>query len=458
MAGSQIAAPLHASAAPVHTTAVPALHTPVLQVSLWVHAFPSEHDVPSGATGFVHAPVAGLHVPAVWQASLGVQVTAGVVVTQLPAALQVSTPLHALPSEHEVPTATGVCVTPTAGSHASAVQGLPSSTVGAVPARHEPVALQSSAPLHALPSEHAVPAVAGTCVTPVAGLHASVVQGFPSSTVGGVPAWQAPDPLQSSAPLQALPSEQLVPALTGVCVTPVAGLHASAVHGLLSSTVGGVPAWHEPVALQTSAPLHALPSEHAVPALTGVCVAPVAGSHASAVQGFPSSSVGGVPAVHEPVALQASTPLHALPSEHELPALTGVCVTPVAGLHVSVVQGFPSSTVGGVPAWHEPVPLQISLPLHALPSEHAVPADTAVCVTPVAGSHASAVHGLPSSTVGGAPAVQAPVALQSSAPLHAFPSEHAVPEETAVCVTPVVGLHASVVQGLPSSTAGGVPA
>ena len=33
------------------------------------------HVVPFGAVGFEHAPVAGLHVPATWQASLAVHVT-----------------------------------------------------------------------------------------------------------------------------------------------------------------------------------------------------------------------------------------------------------------------------------------------------------------------------------------------------------------------------------------------
>ena len=81
---------------------------------------------------------------------------------------------------------------------------------------------------------------------------------------------------------------------------PAMDPHASVVQGLPSSIVGGVPATHAPNVLHVSAPSQALPFEHAVPALIGVCVTPATASHASAVQGLPSSIVGGVPAVHVP--------------------------------------------------------------------------------------------------------------------------------------------------------------
>jgi len=44
-------------------------------LSFTSQALPSLHGVPFGAAGFEHAPVAGLQVPAVWQASAGAQVT-----------------------------------------------------------------------------------------------------------------------------------------------------------------------------------------------------------------------------------------------------------------------------------------------------------------------------------------------------------------------------------------------
>ena len=50
------------------------MHAPAWQVSDWVHAFPSEHAVPSTFAGFEHWPFAGLHVPTAWHASLAAQV------------------------------------------------------------------------------------------------------------------------------------------------------------------------------------------------------------------------------------------------------------------------------------------------------------------------------------------------------------------------------------------------
>ncbi len=138
---------------------------------------------------------------------------------------------------------------------------------------------------------------------------------LPSSTDGLLPARQTPEPLHTSAPLQALPSVQLTPAETGVWVTPVAGLHESAVHTLPSSSVGAVPGAQLPAALHVSAPLHALPSVQLVPVATGVCTTPDAGLHESAVHTLPSSSVGGAPFWHAPAG-HDSAPLQALPSPH----------------------------------------------------------------------------------------------------------------------------------------------
>jgi hypothetical protein len=66
-----------------------------------VHALPSLHDVPSGAAGFEHAPVAGSHVPATWQASCAAHAT-GLAPTHAPA-WHASACVHALPSLHDVP-------------------------------------------------------------------------------------------------------------------------------------------------------------------------------------------------------------------------------------------------------------------------------------------------------------------------------------------------------------------
>jgi hypothetical protein len=45
------------------------VHTPATQLSLCVHALPSLQGEPSGLAGREQTPVAGLHVPPVWQAS-----------------------------------------------------------------------------------------------------------------------------------------------------------------------------------------------------------------------------------------------------------------------------------------------------------------------------------------------------------------------------------------------------
>src|SRR5262249_33267964 len=52
---------------------------------------------------------------------------------------------------------------------------------------------------------------------------------------------------------------------------------------------------------------------------------------------------------------------------------------PLDGSQVSVVQTFPSSQFGGVPAWQPAAPAQTSAPLHALPSsQRRLPPSSAV--------------------------------------------------------------------------------
>src|SRR6266850_2210681 len=101
----------------------------------------------------------------------------------------------------------------------------------------------------------------------------SAVQGLLSSQLRVVPGVQAPA-LQISSPLQTLPSEQEVPSGTGVVKQPVAGAQASAVQGLLSLQLRGVPGAQAP-ARQVSAPLQASPSEQEVPSGTGVWMQPL---------------------------------------------------------------------------------------------------------------------------------------------------------------------------------------
>jgi hypothetical protein len=128
-------------------------------------------------------------------------------------------------------------------------------------------------------------------------LHASFVQGFPSSTG------------------------------RGTCETPLPGLQESTVHGLPSSTAGADPGWQLPDPLQVSSPLQEFPSEQGVPAPTGGWLHDPA-LQTSFVQGFPSWQSAGA-------------------EQPEQPAI-GLCLTPLAGSQLSLVQGSPSSTLTGV--------------------------------------------------------------------------------------------------------------
>jgi hypothetical protein len=100
VAGSHVPASWQASP-PVHTTGAPAVHAPAWQVSPCVQALPSSHAVPLGLCTFAHWPVAGLHTPAVWQASPAGQTT-GAPAVQAPA-WHVSPLVQPLASSHVVP-------------------------------------------------------------------------------------------------------------------------------------------------------------------------------------------------------------------------------------------------------------------------------------------------------------------------------------------------------------------
>src|SRR5438552_1828342 len=101
VAGSQLATAWHWSGAG-HTVPAP-LHTPAWHVSPVVQALPSLHAVPLATGGFEQVPAAGSQVPAAWHWSRAVHTTA--VPAQVPAR-QLSPVVHALASEHAVPSAT----------------------------------------------------------------------------------------------------------------------------------------------------------------------------------------------------------------------------------------------------------------------------------------------------------------------------------------------------------------
>jgi hypothetical protein len=192
----------------------------------------------------------------------------------------------------------------------------------------------------------------------------------------------------------------------------------------------GVPATHAPD-WHVSAPLHALPSEQLVPfAASGYVHWPVAGSHVAPLLvrqtgGLLQST--GVPAVHWP-ATHVSLPLQRSLSAHEVPsAALGYVHWPVLGLHVAPVavwHGGGLLHTTAVPAEHTPF-WQVSAPSQALPFEQGVPFATFECVQP-SSSQRSAVQGLLSLQFCPEDAVQVPswqvaVSEQSAGSLQGVP-------------------------------------
>jgi hypothetical protein len=182
-------------------------------------------------------------------------------------------------------------------------------------------------------------------------------------------------------------------------------------------------------------------------AVFATCTHPVAGSHESIVQHWPSSQLVGPPAWHVPPP-QVSPVVQAFPSLHGLVLL--VWTQPEDELQVSVVQTLPSSQFGGAPPLQVPPP-HVSAVVHAFPSLHG--AVLLVFVQPVDGLQESSVHGLLSLQSGAGPPLQVPPPHVSFV-VHAFPSSHGL--VLFVCTQPEAGVQLSVVQALPSSQAFGV--
>src|SRR5207247_1180427 len=163
-----------------------------------------------------------------------------------------------------------------------------------------------------------------------------------------------------------------------------------------------------------------------------------------------------------PVPLQAAvvTPVHSPPEQAsgKVQALASsqgrvlfMCVQPLAGLQLSVVQTLCSSQLGGGPPTHVP-PLHVSLVVQASPSLHG--AVLFVWTQPVAGLQLSVVHMFPSSQLGAGPPTHVPP-LHVSFVVQASPSLHGA--VLFVWTQPVAGLQLSVVQTLWSSQLGGGP-
>ena len=91
-----------------------------------------------------------------------------------------------------------------------------------------------------------------------------------------------------------------MPFVTAEFTQPVVVLQLSLVHTLLSLQLRALPAVQVPF-WQVSLPLQTLPSPHEVPLRTGLCVQPKTGSQASVVQGLLSLQLSVVPGLQVPL-------------------------------------------------------------------------------------------------------------------------------------------------------------
>jgi hypothetical protein len=141
--------------------------------------------------------------------------------------------------------------------------------------------------VHAFPSSQAAVLFANT--QPVAGSQLSVVQTVLSLQRTGVPPLQVPPP-QVSPAVHALPSSQAF--VLFVKTQPVARLHVSVVHALLSLHTIPVPVQAPPP--HTSAVVQSLPSSQEF--VLFVKTQPVAALHVSVVHTLVSLQVTALPA------------------------------------------------------------------------------------------------------------------------------------------------------------------
>ena len=154
--------------------------------------------------------------------------------------------------------------------------------------------------------------------------------------------------------VQALLSLQVVPfGAAGFEQTPVVGLQVPATwHWSEAVQVTGVPGAQEPF-WQVSAPLQRLPSEQLVPFAAGACEhSPVVASQLSTVHGLPSSQLPADevhwPFEHIPVP-QTAGPVHIVPFG------AFMRTQPEVGLHDAAWQEFGLVQMTGVPPVQTPI-------------------------------------------------------------------------------------------------------
>src|SRR5262245_53515569 len=119
---------------------------------------------------------------------------------------------------------------------------------------------------------------------------------------------------------------------------------------------------------------------------------PVSGSHAS-----PGPHTTGARGTHTPPWQLALPVQRSAGLLHDVPSATIAWTQPVDGSQESALHGLPSSQVGGVPEAQTP-PWQVSSPLQASPSRQGAPSGAGMPgAQPLAGSQVLKVHGLPPS-------------------------------------------------------------
>ena len=214
----------------------------------------------------------------------------------------------------------------------------------------------------------------------------SDVQGFSSSHASAPPGMQLPA-AQWSARVQTLPSVHV--AALGMCTQPELAAQLSSVHGFWSSQAS--------VSLEVQLPpWHLSPSVHALSSLQlsvlAVKAQPLLASQPSSVHGLASVQRTELPGVQLPLR-HWSPAVQASPSSQS--PLAALCLQPLAATQLSAVHGLPSSQSSAPAPRHFP-PAQLSPVVHKLPSVH-LPPSALIDVQPLAKSHESAVHTLPSS-------------------------------------------------------------
>jgi hypothetical protein len=374
----------------LHTLAAP-LHAPEPHASVTVHGSPSSQPIVLLAN--TQLPVTPLQLSLV-HALPSLQVLTVPAQAALP---QTSPVVHGLPSSQGAVLLVNTQA-PVVRLQASPVHGLASLHTLAEPAQL-PLA-QTSLSVHRLPSSHAAVLLANTHA-PLVALQLSLVQGLLSLHTLAAPP-HAPL-LQASPVVHGLPSSHAAVLLANT-QAPVATLQLSLVQGLPSLHSLGEPA-HAP-ALQASAVVQALPSSQAL-VLAAKAQAPVATLQLSVVHGLPSLQVLLGPAT-QALALQASATVQALPSASH-GALLALWMQPSLASQISSVHALPSSQAATAPALHVPA-WQLSPTVQTLASaSHVLPCSGAGSNTqpPLALSHESAVHGLPSAHTLAAPATHA---------------------------------------------------